>query len=273
MPLLQTLEGDVQKNQDSILGVLCDVISSNDKTFNVILAAAATTGKLPHLTSKLIRLNQMSRQVSGEASRAANTRAIIFDLSFLMLCYIVQHHGTKSVSSDEQDSFFEEWHKDCMVENHVAKNPETILSRCEPNKVDLLLNQYIQGDTELKTSLVFWHDLCVNSVGVMREVLTAWESDCITFTEVKRILDVFRSKICSLPVCITAWLCAHIQVTPEEKCDKAKEILNYFVKPILSFENQDHFKERSALMVQIISKMLNCLNSNDKGTAGNSPTI
>jgi len=75
--------------------VLCDVISNNEKTFNVIITAAATTGRLPQFTSKLIKLNQLSRQASGELNRASNTRAIIFDLSFLMLCYIVQQHGPK----------------------------------------------------------------------------------------------------------------------------------------------------------------------------------
>lgn len=276
--LLKTLEGDFQnpKNQDSILGVLCDLISGNEKTFNVILTAAATTGKLHLLTSKLIRLNQLSRQVSGEASKAANTRAMIFDLSFLMLCYVVQQHGQKALGPSESDgdSFFEEWYKDCMVENHVAKNPDTILNRCEPNKVDLLLNQYGQGDGELKTSLVLWHELCVNSVGVVKEVLTAWEMESITFTDVKRYLDVFRSKICALPVCISAWLCAHIQMSPEEKCDKAKEILKYFLQPMPPFENQDHFKERSALMTQIISRMMNCLKNDDESKyTPNSPTI
>lgn len=75
--------------------VLCDVISNNDETFNVILTAAATTGRLQHFTSKLIRLNQLSRQERGEVAKAANSRAMIFDLSFLMLCYVVQQHGPK----------------------------------------------------------------------------------------------------------------------------------------------------------------------------------
>ncbi|ODM91250.1 Mediator of RNA polymerase II transcription subunit 24, partial [Orchesella cincta] len=246
---------------------------SSPKTFNVIITAAATTGRLQQFTSKLIKLNQLSRQASGELNKASNTRAIIFDLSFLMLCYIVQLHGPKALSSEEPDSFFEEWYKDCMVENHVAKNPDVIINRCDSNKVDLLLNQYIQGDTELKTSLVFWHEICANSVGVTKEVLTAWESDGTTFNEVKRILDVFRSKICSIPVCISAWLCAYIQVNPEEKSTKAKEILNYFLtsSTVMSFDNQDHFKERNALMSQIISRMMNCIQSSDKSPV-NSPT-
>lgn len=136
---------------------------------------------------------------------------------------------------------------------------------------------------------MFWHELCVNSVGVIREVLTAWEVDSITFTDVKRILDVFRSKICSLPVCISAWLCSYIQVidyllklTPsvasftyliwiwysmqvstEEKCAKAKEILSYFLNPVMTFDNQDHFKERSDIVYMFTEHLFysfKCLN-------------
>ena len=57
----------------------------------------------------------------------------------------------QALASDEPDCFFEEWYRDCMVIENIAKNPDTILSRCDQNKVDLLLNQYLQGDTDLKT--------------------------------------------------------------------------------------------------------------------------
>jgi len=59
----------------------------------------------------------------------------------------------KALFSEEPDSFFEEWYRDCMVENHVAKNPDVIINRCDSNKVELLLNQYMQADGELKTRL------------------------------------------------------------------------------------------------------------------------
>jgi len=38
-----------------------------------------------------------------------------------------------------------------MVDSKVAKNPDAIAARCDQKKVDLLLNQYLQGDTELNT--------------------------------------------------------------------------------------------------------------------------
>ena len=59
----------------------------------------------------------------------------------------------QALGSEETDScFFEEWYRDCMVVDNVAKNPDSILARCDQNKVDLLLNQYLSGqDTDLKT--------------------------------------------------------------------------------------------------------------------------
>lgn len=61
-------------------------------------------------------------------------------------------------------------------------------------------------------SLVFWHEVCTNSVGVVQNLLLAWENGAVSFTDVKKVLDVFKSRICTLPVCISAWLCAYIQV-------------------------------------------------------------
>jgi len=65
------------------------------KSFELLLTAAYYTGRIQQVTSRLIKLNQCSRQVTGEGSKASATRAMIFDISFLMLCYIVQSYGSK----------------------------------------------------------------------------------------------------------------------------------------------------------------------------------
>jgi hypothetical protein len=72
--------------------VLCDLLG---KSFDLILTAASSTGKLQQLTSRLTKLNQCSRQVTGEAGKASATRAMIFDVSFLMLAYIGQKYGSQ----------------------------------------------------------------------------------------------------------------------------------------------------------------------------------
>lgn len=37
--------------------------------------------------------SKLSRQVSGEGTKASTTRVLIFDISFLMLCHTVQTYG------------------------------------------------------------------------------------------------------------------------------------------------------------------------------------
>jgi mediator of RNA polymerase II transcription subunit 24 len=49
----QTLDADYSKNQDALLGVLCHMMSG--KSFELILAAAAATGKLQSFAVKLIK--------------------------------------------------------------------------------------------------------------------------------------------------------------------------------------------------------------------------
>lgn len=53
MALLQTLDADYSKNQESLLGVLCHMLSG--KSFELILAAAAATNRLQSFAIKLIK--------------------------------------------------------------------------------------------------------------------------------------------------------------------------------------------------------------------------
>ncbi len=49
----QTLDADYSKNQEALLGVLCHMLSG--KSFELILAAAAATGRLQSFAVKLIK--------------------------------------------------------------------------------------------------------------------------------------------------------------------------------------------------------------------------
>ena len=51
--ILKTLDADYSKNQDALLGVLCHMMSG--KSFELIVAAAAATGKLQSFAVKLIK--------------------------------------------------------------------------------------------------------------------------------------------------------------------------------------------------------------------------
>ena len=51
--VVQTLDADCSKNQDALLGVLCQMMSG--KSFELILSAASATGKLQSFAIKLVK--------------------------------------------------------------------------------------------------------------------------------------------------------------------------------------------------------------------------
>lgn len=93
--ILKTLDADYSKNQESLFGVLQHMLSG--KNFGLILAAAAATGKLQIFCFKLIKISEFARQSPGEGGKASQYRALLFDISFLMLCHITQVYGTEVI--------------------------------------------------------------------------------------------------------------------------------------------------------------------------------
>ena len=77
--------------QEALLSVLCQVLTG--KSFELILAVAAVEGKLRTFVTKLLKFNECSKQIGGEAGKASQTRAMLFDVTFLMLCSIVHTYG------------------------------------------------------------------------------------------------------------------------------------------------------------------------------------
>lgn len=65
------------------------------KSFELILAVATVEGKLRSFVSKLIKFNEWSKQIGGEGGKASQTRAVLFDVTFLMLCFIVLTYGSE----------------------------------------------------------------------------------------------------------------------------------------------------------------------------------
>lgn len=65
------------------------------KSFELILAVATVEGKLRAFVSRLIKLNEISKHGQGEGGKQSQTRALLFDVSFLMLCSIVNIYGSQ----------------------------------------------------------------------------------------------------------------------------------------------------------------------------------
>uniref|UniRef100_A0A1B6DIW1 Mediator of RNA polymerase II transcription subunit 24 n=1 Tax=Clastoptera arizonana TaxID=38151 RepID=A0A1B6DIW1_9HEMI len=253
--ILMTLDADLTK--ESMLSMLCNVLTG--KSFELILAVATVEGKLRTLVTKLINFNECCKKGMDESSKTSQTRAMLFDITFLMLCYIIQMFGSEVVLSDEVegDSFMEQWMKDCLVERGKPKSPDAILKRCDPAWVDTLLNQFNSTDCDFKINQMSWDDICINMPGAISEVLVAWEQEALSATDVKRILDAMQTPMCCLPVCAAAWLCSYMQVSPQDTLLKPINMVQQFLKALSNEElsQQNNFSERSALMVQIIRKM------------------
>ena len=68
------------------------------QSFELILNAATGTGKLRAFATKLVRFNEANRQpTASDPGKSANVRALLFDISFLMLCRIVQLYGIEVI--------------------------------------------------------------------------------------------------------------------------------------------------------------------------------
>ncbi|KAJ1522847.1 hypothetical protein ONE63_001995 [Megalurothrips usitatus] len=259
--ILTALEADYVEIQEPLLNVLCQVLSV--KSFELILAVATVEGKMHTFVSKLIKFNEGSKQTGGVVGKSAQTRAMLFDITFLMLCQIVQMYGSDVVLAEQGgNSFFEEWVRDCMVERRRPKPPDQTLKHLNPNRVSELLNQLNSGEAEFPISQTKWQNVCWSVPFAMEEVLKAWEHEALTANDVKRILDTMKARMCFLPVCATAWLCSKMQILPQEQLLKPMNMVQQFIssstqalKP--SSPQGGSFSERAALMTGIICKMQN----------------
>lgn len=237
---------------ENVLSVLSPMLIV--KSFDLILAVATVEGKLRTFVSKLIKINETYKCGQNESTKQAQTRALLFDVSFLMLCSIVNVYGSQVVLEEGGDSFFELWVEQCMVEKGHPKSPEGILSWCESGKVDALLQQF--QNEEFRMSQVSWDEVCLNIPGVIKEVLLAWEQGTLTANDVKRILDSIRSKLCCLPVCAAAWLCSYMQILHQDALLKPMNMVQQFLASSPPDEQNETCKnERFGLMFPIIRRM------------------
>lgn len=255
--ILQTLESDCSKNQDAILDVLCHMQSA--RSLGLILSSLAANGKLRHFTMKLLKFNEFNKQPVGETTpKLEQTRGLLFDVTFLMLCQISQNYGSDVITQNQetQDTFFASWCAQCLPQSGSHRCPDAILVTCDANKVEQLLNQITSAENDFKSNTVKWHEVCLNLPAAIKEVLLAWEHGAITADTVKSILDNVKSKMCCLPIVVSAWLCSYITLLHHEERLKPVNILQQFILPFNKEGPGDFYKERSSIMVTIIKRMM-----------------
>lgn len=252
--ILKSMGGDSYKTQESLYAMLCQIVGGT--TLDTILAVAIVEGKLKLFVSRLIKFNEFALIAASEKG-ASQSKVYIFDISFLILCSIVQNYGAEVVLDENGDSFFEQWVRDCMAHKGVHKSPDQILQRCDMQLVDIFIHHLSAPDFDFKNTNLKPHDLCVNVTGVVKEILFAWEQGSISAADVKRMLDSLRQKMASLAVCASVWLCSYINVVHQDAFIKPLNMVQQFLTPPTDAEMAqiDNYKERTVLMCQIIRKM------------------
>ncbi|XP_043530564.1 mediator of RNA polymerase II transcription subunit 24 [Chiloscyllium plagiosum] len=253
--ILKTMDADHSKSPEGLLGVLGHMLSG--KSLDLLLAAAAATGKLKSFARKFVKLNEFAKHISGEGSKAASVRALLFDISFLMLCHVAQTYGSDVILSEPSTSgevvFFETWMLTCMPEEGKILNPEQGF-RADPTKVESLV-AHLNSSTEMKLVQVKWHEVCSCTPAAILEVLNAWEHGLLTFEAVQKITDNIKGKICSMAICAVAWLVAHVRMLGLEEREKPLQMICQLVTPLYAENTLQFYNERVVIMSLILEQM------------------
>nr|XP_057918316.1 mediator of RNA polymerase II transcription subunit 24 [Doryrhamphus excisus] len=254
--ILKTVDADHSKSPEGLLGVLGHMLSG--KSLDLLLAAAAATGKLKSFARKFIKLNEFPKHISGEGSKSASVRALLFDISFLMLCHVVQTYGSEVVLSDPSPSgetpFFETWLQTCMPEEGKILNPDHPCFRPEPGKVESLVT-LLNNSSEMKLVQVKWHEICLSTPAAILEVLNAWENGVLSVEAVQKITDNIKGKVCSMAICAVAWLVAHVRMLGRDEREKPQTMIRQLVTPLYGENTLQFYSERVIIMSSIMEHM------------------
>lgn len=261
--ILKALDNDYNKMQEPGLGMLCELLSGNN--FELILSVATMEGKLKTFVSRLIRWNENSKQVAGEIDKPATNRSALFDVTFLMLVFIVQKYGSHVVLNENGDTFFEKWVRDFMMEKNRNKSAMNMVHQCEQGKVDEFLTSISSNDgTMAKPSNLKWHETCLILPGVLYQLLVAWENDTISAADVKVHLDNIKNRLCTYSICAASWLCSYMQIVRDDELLKPLNMVQQFITVTDELKNTSNTKEKFSLTSQIVRKMQTDAHQNQK---------
>ncbi|XP_045841696.1 mediator of RNA polymerase II transcription subunit 24 isoform X3 [Meles meles] len=258
--ILKTMDADHSKSPEGLLGVLGHMLSG--KSLDLLLAAAAATGKLKSFARKFINLNEFTTHGNEELAKAASVRALLFDISFLMLCHVAQTYGSEVILSESstgaQVPFFETWMQTCMPEEGKILNPDHPCFWPDSTKVESLV-ALLNNSSEMKLVSVAgqmkWHEACLSISAAILEILNAWENGVLAFESIQKITDNIKGKVCSLAVCAVAWLVAHVRMLGLDEREKSLQMIRQLAGPLYSENTLQFYNERVVIMSSILEHM------------------
>uniref|UniRef100_A0A2I3GHS0 Mediator of RNA polymerase II transcription subunit 24 n=1 Tax=Nomascus leucogenys TaxID=61853 RepID=A0A2I3GHS0_NOMLE len=252
----RTMDADHSKSPEGLLGVLGHMLSG--KSLDLLLAAAAATGKLKSFARKFINLNEFTTYGSEESTKPASVRALLFDISFLMLCHVAQTYGSEVILSESRTGaevpFFETWMQTCMPEEGKILNPDHPCFRPDSTKVESLV-ALLNNSSEMKLVQMKWHEACLSISAAILEILNAWENGVLAFESIQKITDNIKGKVCSLAVCAVAWLVAHVRMLGLDEREKSLQMIRQLAGPLFSENTLQFYNERVVIMNSILERM------------------
>ncbi|XP_020852960.1 mediator of RNA polymerase II transcription subunit 24-like [Phascolarctos cinereus] len=196
------------------------------------------------------RLNEFMKNISNENSKAASVRALLFDISFLMLCHVAQTYGSEVILSESSTvgevPFFETWMQTCMPEEGKILNPDHPCFRPDSTNVESLV-ALLNNTSEMKLVQMKWHEACLSISAAILEILNAWENGVLAFESIQKITDNIKGKVCSLAVCAVAWLVAHVRMLGLNEREKSLQMIRQLVGPLCSENTLQFYSERSVI--------------------------
>ena len=97
----------IQESIEHLLDILCNIVATENFNLLLVTSAALTTSannKLKAFVKVLFKFNQVSQESQGESVKNSLLRCALFDITFLMIVYIVQCFGPDLVMSSIKDS-------------------------------------------------------------------------------------------------------------------------------------------------------------------------
>ncbi|KAF2350474.1 Mediator complex subunit Med24 N-terminal [Trinorchestia longiramus] len=245
------------KNQESVLQVMNLLISG--KSRDLLLTAAAASGKLFIYAQKFVKFNQQSLEPQpGETEAMAKNRALMFDLTFLLLCHIAQVYGVDVVAGEERETFVEGWMRCNMPEKgrHKMITPQC---RTDTSHLVEVMQQINAPDMAAKYGKAFFAKVCRASPHIMQKLTSEVLQGSVSLPVATELLDRMCSHLCSLPICIAAWTCSYLQEVSSSHGATVNALLCHLQS---NFSNQEpsltlgSFKDRALLMSDIIENMV-----------------
>ena len=252
--ILKTLSN---KNQESVLPVMNLLISG--KSRDLLLTAAAASGELYIYAQKFVKFNQQSLEPQpNETEQMAKNRALMFDITFLLLCHIAQVYGIEVVAGEDNETFAETWMRAHMPETARVK---MVTPQCRSDTTGLMdvMQQVNAGDMTTKYGQAYWDKVCRASPQIMQKLMSDVLCGLVTLSAATELLDRMCSHLCSLAVYFTAWTCSYIHEVTGDNATKVRSILSHLQQKLSNQEptlTLGSFKDRSMLMSEIIDNMV-----------------